>query len=81
MWEPCAPALTSIDLCWPLLCSTAGLFRMVGYSGSTMVMANSVAMLILLLMVVTNGECLSMQATMSRKAGKRRLLAVGRALL
>lgn len=35
----------------------AGLFRMVGYAGSTMVMANSVAMLILLLMVVTNGEC------------------------
>ncbi|KAL4434347.1 hypothetical protein ABPG75_000788 [Micractinium tetrahymenae] len=33
----------------------AGLFRMVGYAGSTMVMANSVAMLILLLMVVTNG--------------------------
>lgn len=33
----------------------AGLFRMIGYSGSTMVMANSVAMLILLLMVVTNG--------------------------
>lgn len=54
----CPPAPRPQSLC-PIFAYApvpAGLFRMVGYAGSTMVMANSVAMLILLLMVVTNGE-------------------------